>query len=93
MNEELNLETFKYFLECYFNVSANYNELNKIVNDFNLFENVKYRQKLLAELEIILELENWNIVQEVVKKYGMRKMDERKVKWLIQVIVGNLKSN
>jgi succinate dehydrogenase flavin-adding protein (antitoxin of CptAB toxin-antitoxin module) len=91
LNEELNFETFKYFLECYFNVSANYDELEKIINDFNSFENIKYRKKFLAELELILQLEDWDIVQGFVKKYGMRKMNEEKLKWLIQVISDKLK--
>ena len=93
MNEELNLNTFKYFLECYFNVSADYDELEKIINDFNSFENIKYRKKLLAELEQILQQEDWDIVQGFVKKHGMRKMNEEKLKWLIKVILDNLNSN
>ncbi|RAS80689.1 hypothetical protein [Priestia endophytica] len=93
MNKELNFGTFKYFLECYFNVSANYDELEKIISDFNSFENIKYRKKLLAELELILQLQDWNIVQEFVKEYGMRKMNEEKLKWLINVILDNLNYN
>lgn len=93
MNKELNFETFKYFLECYFNVSANYDELNKIINDFNSFENTKCRNKLRAELKLILQLEDWDFVQGFVKKYGMRKMNEEKLKWLIQSVLDNLKLN
>ena len=90
MNEELNFATFKYFLECYFNVSANHDELEKIINDFNSFENIKYRKKLLAELELILQLEDWDIVHGLVKKYGMRKMNEEKLKMLVQFISNRL---
>ncbi|SDN60565.1 hypothetical protein SAMN05518871_106125 [Psychrobacillus sp. OK028] len=92
MNKELKFETFKYFLECYFNVSANYDELGEIISDFNSFENIKYRKKLQAELELILQLEDWDIVQRFVKKYGMRKMNEEKLKSLIQAISENLNS-
>lgn len=90
MKEELNFETLKYFLECYFNVSANDDELDKTLNDFNLYENAKYRKKLKEELKLILQLENWGIVQEVIKKYGMRKMNEEKVKWFIHYVYENL---
>lgn len=93
LNEELKFETFKYFLECYFNVSANYDELGGIISDFNSFENIKYRKKLQAELELILQLEDWDIVQRFVKKYGIRKMNEEKLKWLIQAISENLNSD
>jgi len=90
LNDELSNETFKYFLECYFNVSANYDELDKLINDFNSSENLKYRQKLKSELEQILHLDDWDLVQRFVKKYGMRKMNEEKLKWLIQRIIDNL---
>ncbi|WP_410985764.1 hypothetical protein [Bacillus cereus] len=93
MNEELNFETFKYFLECYFSVSANYDELDKIIHDFNSFENTKYRKKLWAELKLILQLEDWEFVQGFVKKYGMRKMNKEKLKWLIQRVLDNLEPN
>lgn len=93
MNKELDLVTFKYFLECYFNVSVNYDELNSILNDFNTQENVKYRKKLRDELRSILQLGNWNIVQEIIKKYGMRKMDEEKAKWFIHSVFANLEVN
>lgn len=90
LNEELRFESLKYFLDCYFNVSANYGELDEILNNFNLHENTKYRKKLKEELKLILELENWRIVQEVIKKYGMRKMDEEKVKWFIHYVYEHL---
>ena len=89
----MKFETFIYFLECYFNVSANYDELGEIINEFNSFENIKYRKKLQAELEITLQLENWDIVQGFVKKYSMRKMNEEKLKTLIKAISVNLNSN
>lgn len=91
MNGELNFETFKYFLECYFNVSANYDELDRLINEFNSSENQKYRQQLRFELEQILQLDNWNVVQKFVKSYGMRNMNEEKLKWLILRILNNLK--
>lgn len=93
MNEELSFDTFKYFLECYFNVSANYDDLNKIINDFNSFENIKYRKKLQVELELIWQLEDWDNIQGLVKKYGMRKMNEEKLKWLIRSVLDNLELN
>lgn len=93
MNENGNFETFKYFLECYFNVSANYEELENIIKDFNSSEIDKYRQKLQTELKLILELKDWDTVQNFVKKYGMRKMNEEKLKWFIKFILNHLASS
>ena len=90
MNGESRTETFKYFLECYFNVSANYDELDKLINDFNSSENLIYRQNLKSELEQILNLGDWDQVQKFVKKYGMRKINEEKLKWMIQRILDKL---
>ena len=90
LKEELNFGTLKYFLECYFNVSANYNELDEILDDLNLNENAKYRKVLKEELQLILQVENWGIVQVVIKKYGMRKMNEGKVKRFIHCVYESL---
>ncbi|MBD7970144.1 hypothetical protein [Paenibacillus gallinarum] len=53
MNDEMNFTTFKYFLECYFNPSANYDELDKLIVDFNSFENVGQHKKLHSELLVL----------------------------------------
>ena len=90
LNDELKLETFKYFLECYFNASVNYDELTDQIKHFNSFENTKYHQKLRDELNLIEQLNNWEHVQEFVKRYGMRKMNEERLKWLIHSISEDL---
>ncbi|MGG3521903.1 hypothetical protein ABES33_18695 [Bacillus pseudomycoides] len=93
MNQKLNFETFKYFLECYFYVSADYDELDKFIHDFNSLENMEYLKKLRAELKLILHIEDWDMVHGLVKKYGMRKMNEEKLKWLIQSVLDHLELN
>ncbi len=89
MNDQLKFEAFKYFLECYFNVSANYEELDKVVNEFILSENNSYRTRLQAELERIMKHGDWENVQGIVKEFGMRKINEDKLKWLIQSILNH----
>lgn len=79
MNRESNFEMFRYFLESYFNVSANYDELEEVINEFNL-ENIKYRKRLITELQTILQLQDWDFVHEFVRANGMRKMDKDKLK-------------
>jgi hypothetical protein len=90
MNEEIGLGTFKYFLECYFNVSTNYDELERLINDFISFENYDYHKKLREELNIVLQQGQWEVVQEYVKKFGMRNMNVDKIKWLVHSILENL---
>lgn len=85
----MNFTTFKYFLKCYFNPSANYDELDNLIVDFNSFEIVGHRKNLHSEL-LVLQLEEFSIMQEFVRKYGMRKMDDEKLKWLIQQMLDKL---
>ncbi|MGE7217510.1 contact-dependent growth inhibition system immunity protein [Priestia koreensis] len=91
LNKELTFETFKYFLECYFNMSADYSELEKVIAEFNSFEDIKNRKKLRAELEEILKLAEWKAIQKNFFENGMRRMDEERTKWFIEVIIDHLK--
>lgn len=91
MNRESNFEMFRYFLESYFNVSANYDELEEVINEFNL-ENIKYRKRLLTELQTILQLQDWEFVHEFVRVNGMRKMDKDKLEWFIRFIQEHIKA-
>jgi hypothetical protein len=90
LNEDLKYDTFKYFLECYFNPSANYEELETLVKEFRLTEESKYRQKLQQELEQILQLDHWDDIQEFVRKHAMRKMNSDRLTWFIRTILHNL---
>lgn len=91
LNKELTFETFKYFLECYFNMSADYSELEKVIAEFNSFEDIKNRKKLREELATIPKLTEWEAIQTFILKNGMRRMDEERTKWFIEVIIDHLK--
>jgi hypothetical protein len=92
MNSENNLETFKYFLESYFNQSANYEELEEVVYDFNE-EDIEYRIRLSKELKYILQYQDEDLIQEYVRRYGKRKMSKEKIEWFIKIIQTNLEFN
>ena len=91
MNRESNFDMFRYFLESYFNVSANYDELEEVINEFNL-ENIKYRKRLSTELQTILQMQDWDFVHEFVRENGMRKMDKDKLEWLIRFIQDHVRT-
>ncbi|EJQ93765.1 hypothetical protein BWGOE4_28950 [Bacillus mycoides] len=67
--------------------------MDKIIHDFNSLENMEYRKKLLAELKLILHIEDWGIVHGLVKKYGKRKMNEEELKLLIQSVLDHFELN
>lgn len=84
--------TFQYFLECYFNVSANYNELEKLITEFKESELKKYHILLINELEEMQRMENIDNIKEFVRIHGMRNMKYDKLEWLIQTILCGLKT-
>lgn len=83
---------FKYFLECYFNESANYEGLEELVNVFNE-EQIDYRIRLYKELTFILNADHIDYVQEFIRNHGKRKMSKEKVNWFIELIQANVKTN
>ncbi|GKU76498.1 contact-dependent growth inhibition system immunity protein [Paenibacillus sp. L3-i20] len=83
-------ELLKYFLECYFNVSANYDELEQLITEFRNSETAKNQSLLIAELETIQRLDNWEFIHEFVRKYGMRNMAFNKLKWFIDTLQLNM---
>ncbi len=91
MNLESKLEIFKYFLECYFNESANYEGLEELVNVFNE-EQIDYRIRLYKELTYILNEDHIDHVQEFIRNHGKRKMSKDKVYWFIELIHANVKT-
>ena len=92
MNLESKLEIFKYFLECYFNESENYEGLEELVNVFNE-EDIDYRIRLYKELTFILNADHIDYVQEFIRNHGKRKMSKEKVNWFIELIQANVKTN
>lgn len=83
-------EKFKYFLECYFVPSYNYNELEEIAEEFKNSESLETSKKLLQELKHILNLDDWVKTQEFVLEFGMRKYDVDKTKGMVRLIIQGL---
>ncbi len=54
---------------------------------------MEYRKKLLADLKLILHIEDCGMVHGLIKKYGKRKMHEEKLKWLIQSVLDRIELN
>lgn len=76
-------ERFKYFLECYFNQSADYAELDKLIHEFNTIENCDIKAQLKNEINKIMLEEDIEAAKEFIRKYGMRNMSPDKLKWFL----------
>ncbi|MDF2904358.1 MAG: hypothetical protein K0S25_1996 [Bacillus sp. (in: firmicutes)] len=85
------LETLKYFLECYFNMSANYDELESLINDFVSGEQRSYSLQLLKELQWVTANGHWDLLSKYVYKYGERNMNKQKLQWFADTLLKVLK--
>lgn len=78
-------------MECYFNESANYEDLEELVNVFNE-EDIDYRIRLDKELTYILNEDHVDYAQEFIRNHGKRKMSKDKVYWFIELVQENVKT-
>lgn len=53
MNEHVSLETYKYFIDAYFNMSYRWADLEMTINDFFELESKEEVEKLLEEVNFI----------------------------------------
>lgn len=80
------LEHFRYFLECYFVSGFNYDDLPKIINEYKKTESIDNLEGSKREMNIILELNDWQYIEHFVKKHGLRVLPEEKLKNLVELI-------
>ncbi len=90
MIDEKQLSKLRYFLECYFNVSCDYSELDSIINECRESENEEYIRELKEEIRLILLANDMGFVRIFIKKYGMRTMTDDKSRWLINQIIDKI---
>ena len=90
---KLNCETLKYFMECYFHLGTNYEELENIVTTFKSAESQNSIRNLVDEINSIRASDNWSLFQKIVKKHGQRRLNSQKLKNMIEIIVRNLSND
>ncbi|PJI10021.1 hypothetical protein CUB90_20050 [Clostridium sp. CT7] len=91
MIDEKQLCTLKYFFECYFNVSTNYSELDKLIKEYKKIESEKYVKDLKEEIRLVLSINNIEFIRDFIKKYGMRNIkDDSKIKLILNRIMNNI---
>lgn len=77
------IEHFKHFLLCYFNISADFSDLKNLISFYKKTETEQTRRELLSEIILLIEREEWSYVHGMVKEYGMRKVNEERIKELM----------
>lgn len=90
MLNEKEYPKFKYFLESYFNISADYDELGKLINTYKEVEPKGYIEEFRYEISKLLKLDDRLIIWLFIKKHGRRTMANGKFKWFLECLDKNM---
>lgn len=81
------LNSFKYFLDCYFNLSTNYDDLSRLGLEFIKSEEDYRKEEFLSDLEFLKSLGDWELVQGFVREYGMRDLSVLQVQEMLNILI------
>ncbi len=80
----------KYFIECYFNWSMDYVDLNQLAAECLKIENEKHILPFKKEIEKLQTLSNSSeMVKEMVYNYGNRILSLEKSKEMLNILIRN----
>lgn len=82
----------EYFFECYFNQSANYDELEYLIDEFLKKEKKETCIIFASEINKIIENRDWDLIKKIARDKGGRILSEQKVKDLMVRIEASFKS-
>ncbi|HJZ22829.1 MAG TPA: hypothetical protein VJ201_00065 [Candidatus Babeliales bacterium] len=68
------MKRLKYFMQCYFNQSFNFSDLDKRINDFKQ-ETASIQEEFIRELYDIISIKNYFLADQIIKKYGELELD------------------
>ncbi|WP_273325602.1 hypothetical protein [Vallitalea guaymasensis] len=87
------MKTIEYFFDCYFNMSADYNEIEKLVKEFKHIEAKKYVVALEKELMEVIKSENWKAIIEIAHNKGGRILSNKKAEMFSRFLYSLVKGD
>jgi hypothetical protein len=81
-----------YFIECYFVQGYGYDELPRLIREYKNNEVSSQVEGLLRELILIKEKDDWDYVQQFVRKHGMRLLPHEKLKAMVDLLINVLEN-
>lgn len=87
MNEYEALNTYKSFISAYFNISYRWNELGMAIDNFIEYEDKKDVEKLLAELNSIQAMNDWEQLRKLNIETAGIYYDEARNKVFVQKVI------
>jgi hypothetical protein len=86
----INFPYLKYFIECYFNWSMDYVDLNQLAAEYLKIENEKHILTFKKEIEKLQTLSNSSeMMKEMVYNYGNRVLSLEKSKEMLNILIRN----
>lgn len=83
------MEMLKYFLTCYFHFNAGFDDLDYLIQDFK--KEVESQQlKFIRELHHIIQIKNYTLASQIIKKYGHKTFDLEKTEKFIKFLYDRL---
>lgn len=76
----------EYYFECYFNMSANYDEIESLVEEFIEIEPKESISGFKKEIQEIISLKDWNYIVAVARMKGGRILDNKKAEILVKYL-------
>src|SRR5438477_8671609 len=84
------MKILKYFFDCYFYQTKNFDDLNDVIRDFKLTEELEYQLLFICELHRIIELKNYDLASNFINKYGNRAFDVKKTEKFLNFLYDKL---
>ncbi len=81
----------KYFMECYFCQTFDFNELDDLIMEFKRIENDLCKELFVQELGHFIDTENYVKAARIIKRYGDRIFDLEKTKEFINYLYDKLR--
>ncbi|WP_334073536.1 MULTISPECIES: hypothetical protein [Paenibacillus] len=90
MNENVSLDTYKYFIDAYFNMSYKWDDLEMTIKDFIELEDKENVERLLEEVNYINKLDDWEYLRSVNIETAGIYYDEARNREFIQILISKL---
>jgi hypothetical protein len=76
----------QYFFECYFNQGEDFDDLDKVIQDYKDTEKPESLHNLITELHQIIQTKNYELASRIMKKYGNRILSLEKTEKFINFL-------
>lgn len=90
MEENKDFERLRYFLDCYFNLSADYSDLLHLANEYRESEREMNVIRFRKELEIIREERSWAFARDLIREHGGRNLTVDRVIKMVDLLLEGL---